>query len=1168
MAITTCEALLLAFKNSNLLNFEQYCESQTLVQDPNDLAALGRLLVGRGWITEWQGQQTLAGRNVFFIGRYRLLKLLGRGGMGDVYLARHETMQRLVALKVILPEFSQNATFRKRLVKEARAAGALDHPNIVHAYSLDNEGDQYYLVMEYVEGQDLQQKVAKSGRLGYEEAGHFIQQAAEGLAHAHSKGIIHCDIKPANLLVTPDGVVKILDLGTAKLNTTLGGANQPGLSMGGGASQSYGTVDYMAPEQGMKGSGAVDRRADIYSLGCTFYFLLTGQPPFGEGSMLERIMKHQMQEPTNVSEIRPDVPKSLATICHKMMAKDVAERFQQADQVSFALKVWGEYTAQHRPAASRLVDDGEAVFGEEDDEDELKPFDLSAVLHNMPAIPTMTSRIHRGRWARFKAMKSWKRWGILGIVGLAVVAAMAAPRCRRTPSSSETSPIVIDVPAAPPPQTPPEPQVVKTSATQEHAPGKHQAAPGPDDDLVIADFEGHTYSKKWTIEGDAFGRGPTAGPGPDKRISGWEGSQFACSAAKGNDAKGRMVTPEFTIRRKWIQFLLAGGAKKPLELCMQLVVDGQPARTAANQPGCENKFRYMAWNVADLQGKKARLELIDQATGNWGYLLVDQIVMTNHELQKFSMTLQMDQNYLHMPVKNGGRRLFFQIFNNKTEVRSFELELAAHGAPDWWASLDLSEFRGKKLQLKCTDGIPPSQIAGMDKLFHTSEDSVDATDLYREPLRPQLHFTARHGWQHQPIGLVWFNKEYHLFYQHNPLGLWQANTFWGHAVSSDLLHWTELLTFRPMDPRAGMVVDQGNKSALGKQKDALVIASSIEKDSLRLMTGTGRLIALTDVPGSRPICIGHSPRILRDQPHNKWIMIVTEHDQAKGMTFYESSNLKSWNRLFSAPGGGNTADFFELPIEGKPDRKWILYGSGSRTLTKNGKQERHNISSAYQIGTFNGAAFQREPKTDWLPLVAGWNAGGGQSFDDLPDGRHILLCPLVDLDYMGMPFSGALTVPLELRLKATSEGLRLLALPIREFSKLRVREEKGKSLNAEDANKVLAKVPAELLDIELVLRPGAAGKVSFSVRGVPINYDATAARLCGAHVPLDHGLLRLRILVDRGLIEVFGGDGLVVIPMKTSLFSVHPELILTSSDKSNTLVESIQIAELKSIWAP
>jgi serine/threonine protein kinase len=292
-------------------------------------------LVETGVITDWQAKKLLEGRHRgFFLGKYKLLDHLGSGGMSSVYLAEHVLMQRLVAVKVLPQNRLSDSSYLARFHLEGQCAAALDHRNIVRAYDLDNEGKIHYLVMEYIEGHDLQAVVAHDGPLDFHAAADYIAQAAAGLEHAHQAGLVHRDIKPANLLVDRQGTVKILDMGLAKFTAAKGVGPQLARD-----DQVLGTADYVAPEQCVN-SSTVDHRADIYSLGCTLYFLLTGHPPFAAGSPAERMAAHQRRSPPSVHVDRPDAPEALIAVCRRMMEKSVENRYQTAGQVRAAIEAW------------------------------------------------------------------------------------------------------------------------------------------------------------------------------------------------------------------------------------------------------------------------------------------------------------------------------------------------------------------------------------------------------------------------------------------------------------------------------------------------------------------------------------------------------------------------------------------------------------------------------------------------------------------------------------------------------------------------------------------------------------------------------------------------------------------------------------------------------------
>ncbi len=302
---------------------------------------IGEELIARGVLTEWQTNKLIEGKHKgFVLGPYCIMKPLGQGGMGTVYLARHSVMRRLSAIKVLPSRSSQeDPSLLDRFYREAQAVAALDHPNIVRAYDLNKDVRRntvvHYLVMEYVEGQDLQAKVDQGGVLPYREAAEYVRQSAEGLAHAHEAGLVHRDIKPANLLVDRKGVVKVLDLGLALFyeeGQGTGLTNRLGDTV-------LGTVDYLAPEQAID-CHDVDARADIYSLGQTFYFLLTGRPPYPEGSVAQRLMAHQTKPADPIENQRPDAPPHLVAIIDRMTAKKREDRHQTAHEVAECLAAW------------------------------------------------------------------------------------------------------------------------------------------------------------------------------------------------------------------------------------------------------------------------------------------------------------------------------------------------------------------------------------------------------------------------------------------------------------------------------------------------------------------------------------------------------------------------------------------------------------------------------------------------------------------------------------------------------------------------------------------------------------------------------------------------------------------------------------------------------------
>jgi serine/threonine-protein kinase len=340
--------------------FEQ-AELLLLQRDLPDARSLSRELMDRQVLTPYQANQILTGKGQnLAVGPYRIVERLGEGAMAQVFKARHYILHRIVALKVIRRERLANPVAVERFLREAEAAAQLSHPNVVRAYDADQANGAYYFAMQFVDGIDLARLIDREGPLAVERAGNYIQQAALGLQHIHEHGMAHRDIKPSNLMVTrlsyepagngsdgstatvayhgpatPWGVVKVLDLGLARLAEDPGAASQREVLTKLGTVM--GTPDYMAPEQALHSRNA-DIRSDLYSLGCTLYYLLAARPPFPDGDAVAKMLKHQLDEPTPIETLRQDVPESVRSVLKKLMAKKPEDRFPTPRDAAEALR--------------------------------------------------------------------------------------------------------------------------------------------------------------------------------------------------------------------------------------------------------------------------------------------------------------------------------------------------------------------------------------------------------------------------------------------------------------------------------------------------------------------------------------------------------------------------------------------------------------------------------------------------------------------------------------------------------------------------------------------------------------------------------------------------------------------------------------------------------------
>ncbi|MFO0808321.1 MAG: serine/threonine-protein kinase [Gemmataceae bacterium] len=343
-ALTSTDQFLEVLRKSKLVDEKRLDSVLASLPDglPEKPKTLAEQLYRQGVLTHFQASQLLQGKWRGYLiagGKYKLLELLGVGGMGCVYLCEHLRMKRLVAIKVLPGEKLDDPTTLERFEREARAVAALDHPNIVRAHDLDSDGKMHFLVMEFVDGTSLQDVVKRFGPMDIVRAAHYVSQCAEGLQHAYeTAGLVHRDIKPGNILVDRAGTVKILDMGLARFFRAV---DVDPLTKRYEKDAVLGTADYLAPEQAVN-SSEVDIRADIYGLGATFYYLLTGRSPFDEGSVAEKLIWHQMKNPEPVRSLRPEVPVELEAVLNKMMAKKPVHRYQEPAAVVDALRPWTE----------------------------------------------------------------------------------------------------------------------------------------------------------------------------------------------------------------------------------------------------------------------------------------------------------------------------------------------------------------------------------------------------------------------------------------------------------------------------------------------------------------------------------------------------------------------------------------------------------------------------------------------------------------------------------------------------------------------------------------------------------------------------------------------------------------------------------------------------------
>jgi sucrose-6-phosphate hydrolase SacC (GH32 family) len=609
-----------------------------------------------------------------------------------------------------------------------------------------------------------------------------------------------------------------------------------------------------------------------------------------------------------------------------------------------------------------------------------------------------------------------------------------------------------------------------------------------------------------------------------------------------------------------------------------LLVDGKVVRSATgpnDKPGGSEALAPGSWDVSEFAGKMATLRIVDDAKGGWGHLNVDHIVQTDTKppglVRNAERQFNATARYLHLPIKNGApKRVVTLLVDGQPVVRN-DIELAP-AAPDWWAPMAVGAWSGRKLALQ-VDQLPDDSTALSS--IEQGDTLKGAEDLYREPLRGQFHFSPRRGWNNDPNGLVFFNGEYHLFFQHNPYGWGWGNMHWGHAVSRDLAHWEELGDkllpdgFGPMFSGSA-VVDWNNTSGLGTDgKPPLVLIYTAAGDpTVQCIASSTDGRNFTKYPGNpvlKQVTGGNrDPKVMWHEPTRKWVMVLyVEWQKKHTIHFFTSPNLREWTLASTTEGDApgkpflfECPDFFELPVEGDPaTKKWVLFAADSQ----------------YAIGTFDGTRFA--PEHSRLPGHRGRGFYAAQTFSDIPakDGRRILI-GWFQTETKGMPFNQSMTVPLELKLAPTPDGPRLAFRPVRELEALRTRSHRfdGTALAPGSANP-LAGVQAELLELRAAFAPDDASEVTFTVRGATISYHAKNQELTvnghRAPAPLRQGRQRLTIFCDRTGLEVFASDGLCYVPMPFQP-KADDRSLLAEARGGAVKFDSLQVHELKPAWHP
>lgn len=692
-------------------------------------------------------------------------------------------------------------------------------------------------------------------------------------------------------------------------------------------------------------------------------------------------------------------------------------------------------------------------------------------------------------------------------------------------------------------------------------------------DIVIADFEGSDYGD-WQVTGDAFGSGPARGTLPNQmQVSGYEGKGLVNSYHGGDGATGTVTSTAFKIERRYIHFLIGGGMH-PGQTCINLLIGTEVVRTASgpnDRPGGSEALDWAGWDVSDLLGRTARIQIFDRHTEGWGHINIDQIIQSNRKrevLADKTREFVFQNRYLNFPVRNGAPKRLVHLLLDGKVVREFEIELAS-GEADFWVFLDVSAFAGRRGVLRI-DKYDPLRAAGFDAVFQ-ADAFPGEQDLYRERRRPQVHFTSRRGWNNDSNGMVYHEGEYHLFYQHNPYGWNWGNMTWGHAVSKDLVHWTELGDAIHPDHlgtvfSGSAVVDERNTAGFQTGDETVLVCVYTSAGGTNPLSGgrsftqsiaysNDRGRSWTSYEGNPVLSHIHGgnrdPKVIWHEATKQWVMALYLDDNEMG--FFTSDNLKTWQSQSKIKCFHECPELFTLAVDGNPvDVRWVLYGG----------------SGEYLIGRFDGREFVSEEGP--VRYHNGNCFYASQLFNNIPasDGRRIQIA-WGQVSMPEMPFNQMMLFPVALTLRRIDAGLRIHAEPVREIESLHRAPQTWQGCTLEPQQDLRVNTGAELLHIQARLAVENCRTCGITLRGVPVVYDAQRQELTclGKTAPLApvDGTIQLELIVDRTSIEIFANHGRIYMPLGVQLVDMPRSLHLFTTG-GNATVESLVVHELESIW--
>jgi len=526
-----------------------------------------------------------------------------------------------------------------------------------------------------------------------------------------------------------------------------------------------------------------------------------------------------------------------------------------------------------------------------------------------------------------------------------------------------------------------------------------------------------------------------------------------------------------------------------------------------------------------------------------------------------------DDKYLNFPIMGWSSEFerdekMMRIIHDGKVLDEFSINLAERD-PDWWGFFPVEEYRGEKLTVEIDN---PEAREGLSLVFSDSK-FPGSEKLYRERYRQQVHFSNKRGWNNDPNGVIWYNGEWHLFFQYNPYGWNWGNMHWGHAVSKDLIHWQELPTalYSPdhdhMAFSGGAVVDPQNTTGFRRDGVDPLIATYTRTESgehLALSYDNGR--TFEEYEGN-PVVEhrGRDPKVIWYEPGDHWVMIVYDEshfrEDEKGAkarlyqhAIYKSNDMKEWEYQSGIPGFFECPELFQLPVEGEENnRKWVMYDADGK----------------YIVGEFDGKSFM--PEQGLTKYDYGGEFYASQTFSNVPqkDGRRIQI-GWFKTSTPYMPFNQSMTFPKELKLRKTVRGYILAPTPIKELESLHKNTFQVRNQTLSDST-LSSPLRGDQLHIIAEFDKGGAIRFGININGFELAYNQFRSTLNDTFFPIEN-VFKLEVIVDRVGMEIFVNDGELYYAKEYNSVDTDHLVKVFAENGGELLVKNLEVHELKSIW--